>query len=103
MRLLRRRKKRLPIALLGAMALAGILIDLIFTPEFPLGPIVVRLPANVLQAYFVWLNFKLFISLEARHFLPSQVLYFHLCWLFLTLCFGLIAAYVGADLRPVPT
>jgi hypothetical protein len=100
MRLLRRRNKRVPIALLGAMALAGILVDLLFAPEFPLGPILVALPVNVLQAYFVWLTFKFFIWLGERRFLPAQVLHFHLCWLFLTLCFGLIAANTGADLRP---
>ena len=104
MHLLRRRNKRLPIVLLGATALTGILIDLIFAPEFPLGPILVGLPVNVLQAYLVWLTFKFFIWLGERHFLPAQVLHFHLCWLFLTLCFGLIAANTGADPSPaVPT
>ena len=104
MRLLPRRKKSLPIVLLGAMALAGILVDLLFAPEFPLGPILVGLPVNVLQAYLVWLTFKFFIWLGERHFLPAQVLHFHLCWLFLTLCFGLIAANTGADPTPaVPT
>jgi hypothetical protein len=103
-RLLRRRKKRLSIALLGAMGLAGILVDLLFAPEFPVGPILVGLPVNVLQAYLVWLTFKFFIWLGDRRFLPAQVLHFHLCWLFLTLCFGLIAANTGADLRSaVPT
>jgi len=38
--------------------------------------------------------------LGGRHFLPAQVLHFHLCWLFLTLCFGLIATNNGADPRP---
>ncbi|MBL8413693.1 MAG: hypothetical protein JNM42_04575 [Propionivibrio sp.] len=100
MRLLRRRRKYVPIVLLGATALAGILVDLLFAPKFPLGPILVALPVNVLQAYFVWLTFKFFIWLGDRHYLPAQVLHFHLCWLFLTLCFGLIAANIGADLRP---
>ncbi|MBK7424526.1 MAG: hypothetical protein IPJ48_16395 [Propionivibrio sp.] len=103
MRLLRRRKKRLPIVLLAVMALAGILTDLLFTPEFPLGPILVGLPVNVLQVYLVWLAFKFFIWLGERRFLPAQVLHFHLCWLFLTLCFGLIAANTGNDLRPAVT
>lgn len=100
MHLLRRPKKRLPIVLLGATALAGILIDLLFAPEFPLGPVVVALPFNVLQAYLVWLTFKFFIWLADRHFLPARALHFHLCWFFLTLYFGVIAANTGAEPTP---
>ena len=45
-----------------------IFVDLLIAPGFPLGPIVVGLPVNVLQAYFVWLTFKFFIWLGERHF-----------------------------------
>ena len=98
--LLRRPRIGWPIAGLAAMAVAGIAIDRLLQPSLPIGPVLVGLPASVLQFSLVWGIFKLFIRLEDRHFLPDQVLHFHLCWGFLTLYYGMLAGFGAALFRP---
>jgi hypothetical protein len=98
--LLRRPRIGWPIAGLAAMAVTGIAIDWLLQPSLPIGPVLVGLPASVLQFSLVWGIFKLFIRLEDRHFLPDQVLHFHLCWGFLTLYYGMLAGFGAALFRP---
>ena len=90
--LLRRPTVRGPVSALLVLALAGIAFGWI-TPERPIGPILLGLPANVFQFYLVWLVFELFIRLKERHFLPDQVLHSHLCWLFLTAYFATVVSH----------
>src|SRR6266567_1632130 len=56
-----------------------------------------RASSNVLQVFFVWLVFKMFVQLQHRSFLPAQVLHSHLCWGFLTFYYWLSACLGIAD------
>jgi hypothetical protein len=90
--LLRRQRIAWPVAGLVAMAVAGVSIDRLLQPSFPIGPLLVGLAGSVLQFSLVWGLFKLFVRLEDRHYLPDQVLHFHLCWAFLAFYYCLLAS-----------
>ncbi|MBV9390252.1 MAG: hypothetical protein JOY96_00015 [Verrucomicrobia bacterium] len=48
------------------------------------------------ELFVIWLVFKLFVQLQARQFVPTEVLLWHLCWGFVTLWFFAIT-YFGSS------
>jgi hypothetical protein len=88
---LRRRSWHRPAAGLALLAITGILAIRLL-PDSEFGYVLIALPSNVLQVFFVWLVFKMFVQLQQRRFLPAQVLHSHLCWGFLTFYYWLIAS-----------
>ena len=96
--LLSRHLWRNALAGLALLATAGLLL-IWLCPKykigpFSLGPLLIGLPANVVQVFIVWSFFKLLLWLHERHFVPTQVLHSHLCWGFLAAFNWVFAAYV---------
>lgn len=87
---LRRRSWHRPAAGLAILAITGILAIRLL-PDSMFGIVLIALPSNVFQVFFVWLVFKMFVQLQHRSFLPAQVLHSHLCWGFLTFYYWLSA------------
>jgi hypothetical protein len=85
-----RRPSRWAVVMLATLAVAGLAVDRLLRPAFPIGPVLVGLPLNVLELYLVWLVFKLFIYIKEQRLLADQVLHSHFCWLFLTVFFGMV-------------
>jgi hypothetical protein len=96
--LLRRPSVRWPIAGLAGMAFAGLVVGRI-APASRLDVLLMSLPANVLQVYLLWLLFRMMLRLQARRYLPAQILHFHLCWAFLAAYYETIFFY-GSALFP---
>lgn len=86
--ILSRRSWHKPAAGLAFLAITGILAIMLL-PDSMFGFVLIALPSNVLQVFFVWLVFKIFVQLQHGSFLPSQVLHSHLCWGFLTFYYWL--------------
>jgi hypothetical protein len=70
--LLRRQRIAWPVAGLVAMAVAGVSIDRLLQPSFPIGPLLVGLAGSVLQFSLVWGLFKLFVRLEDATTFPIK-------------------------------
>jgi len=79
-----------PIAGLVVLASLGILAIRLL-PDSMIGYVLIALPSNVLQVFFVWLVFKMFVQLQHHGLLPAQILHSHLCWGFLTFYYCLSA------------
>jgi hypothetical protein len=79
-----------PVAGLVFLAITGALAIRLL-PDSMFGYVLIALPSNVLQVFFVWMVFKIFVQLQQRGFLPAQVMHSHLCWGFLTSYYWLSA------------
>jgi len=79
-----RRRWQLPVACLSLLAGAS-LLTMWLLPNSDVGTVLGALPSKTLQAFIVWLLFKLFALVQQREFLPAQMLHSHLCWGFLTI------------------
>lgn len=73
-----------PVLALVAIGLAAPVLESWLRPTFPLGPLIAGIPSNLLQLLLIWLLFKAVATLESTHWMPAEVLHFHLCWLFLS-------------------
>jgi hypothetical protein len=87
---LTRRSWQRPVAGLLCLAILGISVIRLL-PDSMIGYVLMALPSNVLQVFFVCLVFKMFVQLQHQEFLPAQVLHSHLCWGFLTFYYLLSA------------
>lgn len=86
----RRGSVRTPVAVLAAMGIAGLAIEFIWRPDFPIGPLLTGLPSQVLQIYAVWLVFRFAVALQERRLLPPQVVQSHVACAFLAGYFVLL-------------
>jgi hypothetical protein len=93
----RRGSVRWPVAALACAAIAGGLIELLWGPEFPIGPLLMGLPSQTLQIFAVWLIFRGAVRLQERRLLPPQVAHSHVAMAFLAAYFILLLIFAGSS------
>ncbi|MFP3436041.1 hypothetical protein SB781_40450, partial [Paraburkholderia sp. SIMBA_061] len=73
------------VALLAVIVIVAWAVDRWLSLSFPLGQLALGSASNVLQWYVLWLIFQGFIRLQEQRVIPSEILHWDLCWLFLAL------------------
>ncbi|MEX3973820.1 hypothetical protein [Paraburkholderia caribensis] len=85
-RLLRQHRPIVPIvALLAVIVSVAWAVDRWLSLSFPLGQLALGIASNALQWYVLWLIFQGFVRLQEQRVIPSEILHWDLCWLFLAL------------------
>jgi hypothetical protein len=95
--LLGRPSVRVPVIVLASLAVIGLIIELAWSPAFPIGGILFAVPGTALQIFLVWMVFRLAIRLQDLRILSAQVLQSHIAFGFLSLYWALVL-FVGTGL-----